>query len=419
VVALGTGCLDVYKHAYLMDPSPPTFGSEVAPNPLRFPVDVADAATPLPDALSIRVRRQGGAELLAWTPVATAGLQGMPGVRRHAIDMLRSGPSGVPALGTEDGTIELAIRATDWAGRETEAAACWIHHPLAAPIDVGAASTTVPSLLSWLLPAATASIAATIDGAGDGSLFQVPITQYTAEPIIVEVGLTTPHIVQDIAWVDDTIQTGTSSSSLDCGYQCEPGGPGCDETYPLDPACEGTGETGPDPAPLTGQALSLVWGVSVTPSGGGTTISCTGTPARCVIPARATGDAQPVAYVVVPRLISAPLTPGIPTGFGSHTLLGSAFVGKLLGTGMGCLAFDTTQVGVRTRYVCRTMAAYTRFLGLDRWRLVNNHILGANLRVSLGTTAGDAAAVRALPGLWSSGDWTWDAGNADLPGSEH
>jgi hypothetical protein len=394
-VALGTGCPDVYKHAYLLEPTPE--GTEVAANPLRFPAEVTDLA-PIHATAEYRVRLAGGVELQTWT-AGGAGVDVAAGLVEHPIDLVRTVGIGTPELATYEGELEVDIRITDWAGRQAMSTWCWTHHPLAAPLEVGPAGEAPGGMSDWLLQSdPPLSQLLNVDGTY-APVIDAPFTQYTSDIVYVDIDLTPPSPAGSWAKtiVDDYILVGTEPGEP---IACIPDtGAPCPTTLP------------PRPDPLTNGPLggSLEWTVLLY-EGTGYVGECTSIGAqqyRCTVPGRAGGAPRPFRIAAAVRNLHdlRPNTVGATTPpYAENTLLGLTYSGKSLGVSSVCSSAST----------CAPMNVFERIVAVDEAAVNFNAIT-----MGLSTTADPsipAASPAYLPPTVSSAA-SWNGGNDDLPGS--
>ncbi len=254
VVSLGgtTICPDVYKYAYLMDENEPMFGGETSRNPLAFTFDVREPTKLDAASSAYRVRAADGTPLLDWTTLPAADANGA-----YDIALYRHGDTSIPALGTYEGQLTLDVRVRDWAGREADLSTCWVHHPLAAPLQVSPSETgSIANLsLSPHTPLAALFNASTANQAP--SLFDVPIVQQTSEPILLS--LTVPELAGSFTetTVATSKATATNGPEVSCPVTC-PGGVkvNCYLSPSDDPRCAGAANPSSTTTPYAGPITS-------------------------------------------------------------------------------------------------------------------------------------------------------------------
>jgi hypothetical protein len=202
----GMGCPDVYKYAYLLDANPPPFGGEIGSrNPLQWSFQLTDDGVGFDSntaQVRVRVAGAGGAVLLDWTdaPERDTG----PGVRRFDVPIYRNGAHGIAALGVTEGALEIDLRGHDRFGHEVSGTRCWTHHPLGAPVHLGAGF--VPGTAGHVAdPLALAShglessriqdlagLLLNTDTAVGASTMEAVVSNGTAEVVYLRVKLTAP-----------------------------------------------------------------------------------------------------------------------------------------------------------------------------------------------------------------------------------
>ena len=415
-VRLGAaGCPDIYKHAYLMDPGSPVYGSEVAPNPLRWLVDVLDVATP-GNRVQYRVRIQGGATVRDWT-LAPTGSTPSPGTLRHAIDMLRSGPDAIAALGTTDGAFEIDVKVTDWASRVTTDTWCWTHHPLAAPLQITQLGAAPGGLTSYSL-ITNSPVSRLLDpSAAPTPVVQGVITQRTAEPVRLEVTLTAPSGgTYSLLPVSDTVDMGTAPVNIDCGTRCATHDPDCLPHPVTTPECQTNAPPDASDTVRSGTLNSGAWSVRIVDDAGAA-IACDTTSAlvaRCTIPARAEG-APPRTYRVVGSVRDlANLRPFGAGTYGEYTLTGLTYTGKPHTTAVRCADLNAATAGSLIIVTCVSQRRYGLLEALDTPQVTFGPMA---LRPRTSPAAGIAYTVP--PATTASllfPTISWNGGNDDLPG---
>jgi hypothetical protein len=214
----GTGCPAVYKYAYLMDQTAPTYGREVAPNPLAWQIKVSDA-TPLDSMDSAyRVRDASGRVLYDWTSVSPDGT----GV--YTVSLFRN---LIPQLGTETGQMHLDVRFRDSFGNESTTSACWENHPMAPPVEVQPAQPA--TLFGWTL-AADSPISQLMIYTPGVEVYTQRIVQHAGEPVTVQIDAAEAAVSYTRVASDHWAITGTGTMTFTCTVDS------CGPATPTDPA---------------------------------------------------------------------------------------------------------------------------------------------------------------------------------------
>jgi hypothetical protein len=210
----GTGCPAVYKYAYLMDQTAPTYGREVAPNPLAWQIKVSDA-TPLDSMDSAyRVRDASGRVLYDWTSVSPDAT----GV--YTVSLFRN---LIPELGTETGQMHLDVRFKDSFGNESTTSACWENHPMAPPVEVQPAQPA--TLFGWTL-AADSPISQLMIFTQGAEVYTQHIVQHAGEPVTVQINAAGAAVHYTRVASDHYAITGTGTMTWTCTEaSCGPGTP--------------------------------------------------------------------------------------------------------------------------------------------------------------------------------------------------
>jgi hypothetical protein len=118
-------CAAVYKYAYFMFASPPPYGAETTPNPLRY-VFWIDETQVDASFTAFRVRTPEDSVLRDWTTLATSGWQ-------YVVPLYADEAHGIPELAKRSGKYLVDVRARDWAGRVSTATWCFDLQLLASP----------------------------------------------------------------------------------------------------------------------------------------------------------------------------------------------------------------------------------------------------------------------------------------------
>ncbi len=186
-IDLSQGCPAVYKYAYLEDAADPVFGSQSNANPLEW--HVTSQVGSLDDsATAYRVRLDDGTVALDWTSAQAPDDTGV-----YTVRLYRNGTPSVTQLGDHTGKMYLDMRFRDTSGNETVDTACWENHPLAAPLEIDAAthSDLFTATLAAHSPISPAINTASIDGTAEEkvgmAVFSQEIYQHTAEPVTLHI----------------------------------------------------------------------------------------------------------------------------------------------------------------------------------------------------------------------------------------
>jgi hypothetical protein len=385
-------CADLYKYAYLMDPQPPAFGAETSPNPLAW-VFHADGLGIDPARAQYRIRRQTGETstiVRDWTTFDP------PVEDEYMLPLFRSGPAGIPALGTTAQQLHVDVVFHDWKGLEVASSVCWNHRPMAAPVEVRrpAAAAVGTTLLSMSL-AADSPISRLMTFGQDVPVFQARVRHFAAEPVTLRLtprapqGSYTKHAVEDfVAPVLETV-------SIDCDQEV------CNLDAPLDlPDEVSSGSLGG--ARWRGQ---LVDALTLQP------VPCNAV--GCPLPPR-TGP-QPREYLYIASLGHAgALLPG-PGTIGEFTLAGLTF------TGIDPVETEPFAQCVQTRVLgdltqCIRQRRWHRLIALDRIQLQIQPI-AIDVATPLDASRIDEPAAYLPDGaVTAEAPVAWDSGDDDLPG---
>ncbi|MEO6774241.1 MAG: hypothetical protein ABI467_14675 [Kofleriaceae bacterium] len=383
-IALAEGsCADVYKYAYLMSALPPMYGHENAVNPIAWQVAGGDTN---PSQTSYRVRDDANHTLLDWT-TTTADVQG-----QYAITLYRDGAHGIPAIGTTEGTIHLDVRFHDLQGNEIIKSGCWVNHPLAAPIFVGAPD--LGGLFNMTLPA-NAPISSVMTTPG------VPyrtfkLRQQTAEPITLELSAPAPGGTVSKMAVDTWVNIGTTPVLA---------GP-CSESSACDQPSIPTSST-PSTAPLVAG-----WSIVIVDETTNTTLcSAMSLNLTCTLPPRAAN--QPAHDYLVQIFVGGviPLHVGGNLDVNSEWTAGT--FGMYTGTAPGTTVYycDTIKPHLTERY-CVAASQRQHIVALDRATVAFDAI-GMSL-LTYGSATGVTPSYLPANALAIPAQ-TWDAGDKGLP----
>lgn len=392
-----TGCPAVYKYAYLMDDTAPTFGREVAPNPLAWQIKVSDS-TPLDGMDSAyRVRDAAGQVLYDWTSISPDAT----GV--YTVSLFRN---KIPQLGTQTSQIHLDVRFRDSFGNESTTSACWTNHPMAAPIEIGALSTG--ELFGWTLPAD--SPISHLLNSTSAVVFTQRIVQHAAEPVTIDLPTLTQNVQYTMTGVDDLVADAPTAVTIACSSASDPK---CDTTAPADPADKidsGTVQTAFYRGVIdetTGQGVSGCFDI--------------GQGLHCTIPARTSSEA-PHAYRIEMSTTAAELS---PPGFiadaselQEYTFQGLTYTGLPPSTAVTkCSHVATHVLNGTAYYTCTQQTPYVEIRALDKATLsfpavTETFRTSPTANGTLEPVSYAAASTLSIVGK------TWNAGNDDLPGPQ-
>lgn len=400
----GSDCPAVYKHAYLLDQAGPRFGSELAPNPLAWALEL-EAVEQLDLASSAyRVRTAGDQLLLDWTPLPAAEGDLL------TISLHRHGDVAIPALGEYAGELFIDVRTVDLDGAEKIASACWNHQPLAAPLEIERPRPVAdPGLVTTTFTGVGGAhtVASVINGATTMPTFMTRITQYTGEPVRIALDVAAPTAAYTAKLVDDYVAAGTTATSFPCGTEDFPStDPRCDTTPPADPA----------DATRTGTLASTRWTATLVNASTGVDVeTCTvagDLRVTCELPPRAVDGPARVYVLRMSATSFADLFPPA-TPIQYLTIAGQAFVGTTRTSVPRCNVLKPRQLADGTVAInCIQPVEYARIFALD-----TSTVTIAPFSIDVQTSP--AATLPFAPTRTvSSNPLTWDTGNADLPGAQ-
>jgi len=401
----GAGCPDVFKYAYLLSAAAPVFGTENAPDPLTFRFRSNLTATG-----DFRVRTTAGV-ILDWTPAATIG-------GAFVADLRRDGAQRIPELASVSGDYFIDLRVHD-ATRAAETTACFRHHPLAAPVELGGlTAATSPGSLSTLSLPADSPISQLFGGPAI-RVFEGTIVEGTAEATIVKIQIPIPQATFDMLAVDD-LDTTSSPASIACGTVCSNLVFNCVPTPPTDPRCTALAPLDPTDTPATGTLTKGSWTAAVLDDSGqpagdctvtGLTVTCSldgrfpNTPARTLhvaVSAAGLDDLRPAAGTISETGFDGVVYTGLPA-----TPVSTRCTTFVLGT--------ASSTGARPK-TCTAIDNAFRIVGLDRLRV---DFAPVTATVSSAIPGTPLQSVPYLPGGVPGAGFAWDAGNDDLPGPGH
>jgi hypothetical protein len=387
----GGGCPAVYKYSYLLDPEQPLFGSEVTRNPLAWQVH----ATGTVASADFRVRTATTTEL-DWSPAAPSAGD------TFAATLYRSGSRAVPVLGSA-GQYFIDFRVRDAEQHEAITTACWEHHPLAAPVLVGApqAATALGSLQTFTL-AADSPVSRVINAGVPVRVLDARISHQTAEPVTVQFEIAIPTAGFTKTVVNDLVPQ-TSTVSIYCGTT--PGDP-------VDPVTTGPVTTGN----WTVQVLDTRTGVPAQEC------AIAGRKVTCTLPGRPLG--QPAKELTAELLVNGilELRPANSGTIGEFSFDGRNYTGlEAAPTRFRCDHLVGTTLDGETTHTCTQLTTFSKLAALDHARL---EIAGPAMTlqtaiprsVELPGTALEPAPY--VPGGSLAGHaMLWDSGDDDLPGT--
>ena len=236
-------------------------------------------------ATAYRVRDANNAVLADWTSI-TADAQGV-----YHVSLFRE---AIPKLGTTSGQVHVDVRFRDVGGTDVIESACFDNHPLAAPLSIAPAQRG--ALFSYSF-ASHSKISQLLNYTGP-SVYDLPITQYTAEPVALTVHIPASQYTATRLTADTYVKTSDSTTTIVCPDYFHGG---CTQT--AIPAPVYANVLSPNVATATSQwAAVVIDDVANSPiceetSGGSDVIAC-------VLPARAANE-TPHAYHVGIVLFSA------------------------------------------------------------------------------------------------------------------
>ncbi len=394
-VALGgTGCPDVYKFGYLMDPTPPKFGKQTLPNPLAWKVEIKNTGSLDLAMAAYRVRGADASLALDWTK--------LPSLANSIATLTLTRTAGMPST---DGPMYLDIRTVSRDGEETITTACWTQHTLAAPIEVQQARPEPSGLASMSLVAN--SPISTLFAGVDVPVFSQRYVHYTTEPVTLAIDLANPTGNFRKRVVDDYVVSSTGASGLLCHSDA-------DNFDSTDPECTQTPPLDPGDLVRSDVLASGAWTLTVIDEAtGAAAAACTvsNLHATCQLPARGITEAAHAYRAVLSVRDVNDLAPSTAGPYAEITIGGLTFTGRTLDTQRRCAQFQEITKFGSTIITCKTYVEYTRIHALDQAKLAFDV-------VPFPITTGGAplsyvpAATQAVPPM------TWDSGDDDLPGPQ-
>jgi hypothetical protein len=414
-IALDQGCPAVFKYGYLLGEQAPQFGSEDAPNPLawQFEVDGAFASA------DYRVRTET-ATVLDWTP-AGADL---------AVTLHRDGSHAIPQLQSVGGKYFLDLRARDAGGREGIATACWEHHPLAAPIEVRGLDPAgeAGSILNLLFGINDSPISSVAGPSAGVPVYTSRIRHSTAEPVTIQLAIPVPTANFAKLAVTDLIPVQTTQN-ISCGITCVPGSTSsCVPEDFGDARCKTTTPVDPTDSLSTGAVTHADWTIAVIDARTNSPSSeCTvaGLTVTCNLPGRL--PQASVKELIVRLAVSGMIELKPSTGtIAELSFQNVSYVGapmSVAGTRCDSFTFSTAnEFGERFK-TCAKFTTFHRLVALDQLR-VDFRAPRIDARTASPALAGAPAGELVAPPYLATGgvvglDFAWNAGNDNLPGTEH
>lgn len=379
-VGAGSGCPDAYRYAYLMDRAP-AFGRQVTQNAIEIEVAVPTIA--LDEAASTyRLTTAAGVVVIPWTPIGAVPASGRVRIAIHRDE--------VAMLGTYDGELHFDARVRDTAGTEQLATACWVHHPMAAPLYVEAPQAALgpTSIMARQLATASAAIDVIVPTDVLPGMVSARFTQQTAEAITLAFSPSAPagSFTSTIARVYVPTSTPTVPGN------CEDFPDSCDQSPP------------PPLAPITasGSLTTGAYAWTLVDETASAKVLCpTGS---CTIPPRAPGAAPRVYRVTIggssfTNLWGQAATPREIT-VAAGTVIGAWVTSNKVAR---CTRLRTIN-GVTA---CATLTEYTELMALDRATL-SMSAGTVQVQTGIATTAPvpylTGGAVTTPPLTWNGGD---------------
>lgn len=400
-----TGCPAVYKYAYLEDQTDPTFGRQTAINPLEWHV-MSQVGSLDDSATAYRVRLDDGTVVLDWTLASPPDDTGL-----YTVRMYRNLAS---AVGDHTGKMWVDVRFEDTAGNETVDSACWENHPMAAPLEVVAA--TQGDLFGWTLPAhspiSTAINTASLDGTAEEQLgatvFTRNIVQHAAEPVTMHLD---HSVISGNASMTEVSQwVGVSVTTVDIDCSSSTSNVACRELPPSQT---------PTSAASSG-VLAATWNAHVVDTATGAVICHNpdgASPASaidgCVLPARKANEAPHVYQLAIAMSGSSSIDPDSTLTQANAEQSVTSTAGAVT-TFTGAIASGrTTCITNPTNKICSRETTWQQFDALDL-----AHIDFSPVQLSM-QTAPDSTASLEVVGSYASPSLSiaaqsWDAGDAGL-----
>ena len=299
---------------------------------------------------------------------------------------------GFAALGTTEGTLHLDVRFHDLHGNEIVKQGCWVNHPLAAPILVGAPDPGDVFNLSLLDDDPISHVMST-----QGVTFATyEITQQTAEPIKLQLSAPAPTGTVSTMAVDTWVTIGSTPVIVG----------DCSTSSACDKAVVSTSST-PSTAPL-----AATWSIVVLDGNDDSTVcSATALNLTCTIPARAANQA-PHSYRVklVVGGINA-LRVGAVLDLNSEWTAGT--FGIYTGTAPGAIQYNCVgPILIHGVTYCKSATQVQHIVALDR-ATVEFDAIDMSLLTYASSTGAAPSYLPANALVFPAK--TWNAGDKELP----
>jgi hypothetical protein len=370
-------------------------------NPLAWKIR-SDSTNLDTSATAYRVRDANNAVLVDWTSL-TADAQGV-----YHVGLYRD---AIPKLGTTTGQIHVDVRFRNIGGTDMIDSACFDNHPLAAPLSIAPAKRG--ALFSYSF-ASHSKISGLLTYTGP-SVYDLPITQYTAEPVALSVHVPASMYNATRLTADTYVKTSDSTTPLQCtgGYSTGP----CAQVAV--PAPVYANVLSPNVATQTSQWAAVViddianGAICEETIGGSDVIAC-------MLPARAANEA-PHAYHVGIVLFSAlqlapPFLSGTGLTFGDYTADSKYFTAASPVTNAIVTCANVVQIGVYPNpihFECHDTATYEHVSALKEGKLDFP-------AYSFGVTTAPSASATFVPppntpaSYLQIGAQSWDSGDDGL-----
>jgi hypothetical protein len=387
-IAAGGACPAAYRYAYLMDRTP-AFGRQVTQNAMEIEIAVPTIA--LDEAASAYRVTAAGETVIPWTPIGAVPASGRVRIALHRDEM--------PKLGTYQGELHFDVRVRDTAGVEQLVSACWMHHPMAAPVYVepmqaalGPTSLTARQLAT---PSHAIDVLMPTSSALPG-VYSARITQQTAEVVTVGFAPAAP--------------TGSFTSTLAYAYLATDTvtAPGSCEDFPE--SCDMSAVPPVSTTTASGALTTGAWSWTLIDEVTGARMPCS--LAGCELPPRASGAAPHPYRVTIsgsdfgnlwhqPGTLSAVREVTVPAGQVIGVWMTSNKIRR-------CTRLKTIN-GITA---CQTLTEYTDLAALDRATLA---MPALPVQVLTGTSSIPNAVVPYLPnGAVTTPPITWNGGDGPL-----
>ncbi|MEP6864417.1 MAG: hypothetical protein ABJE66_27595 [Deltaproteobacteria bacterium] len=353
---LSSGCPAVYKYAYLMDQHAPQFGHENVANPLAWKIR-SDSVALDTTATAYRVRDANNAVLADWTSI-TADAQGV-----FHVSLFRD---AIPKLGTTTGQVHVDVRFRNVGGSDMIDSACFDNHPLAAPLSIAPAK---PGALFSYSFANHSKISQLLNFKGP-SVYDLPITQYTAEPVALTVHVPAAMYTATRLTADTYVKTSDSTTPIVCPDYFHGA---CAQT--AIPAPVYANVLSPNVATQTSQWVAIVTDdianqpICEATTGGSDVIAC-------MLPGRAANEVPHAYHVGIILLEAGELAPpflGQISGYADYTAGAKYFTSVAPVANALVTCANVAQIGVYTdpnyHFECHDTASYEHVSALKEAKL--------------------------------------------------